>query len=79
MGLLENDWESERGMDDIQDMLDEESEEWVGCVPDHLKHQRMAVRLLTVGVWMFEAVAELGAASAAALTHSSTNFLLLIL
>ena len=34
MGLLENDWESERGMDDIQDVLDKESEEWVGRVPD---------------------------------------------
>ena len=26
MGVPEKDWESERGMDDIQDILDEESE-----------------------------------------------------
>ena len=34
--LPEKDWESECGMDDIQDALDEESEKaWVGCVQDH--------------------------------------------
>ena len=72
--LPEKDWESERGMDDIQDALDEESEkEWVGRVPDHLKHQSMAVRPLTFGAWMFEAVAELVAPSVPALPHSRST------
>ena len=49
-GFLPEDWESEHGMDDIQDALDEEHEkEWVGRVQDHLKHQSMAVRPLTFG------------------------------
>jgi ATP-binding cassette subfamily B (MDR/TAP) protein 1 len=48
--LPEKNWGSERGTDDIQDALDEEHEkEWVGRVPDHLKHQIMAVRPLTFG------------------------------
>ena len=74
--LPEKDWESERGMDDIQDALEEEIEkEWVGRVPDHLKHQSMAVRPLTFGAWMFEAVAELVAPSVPALPPArSTQF-----
>jgi len=74
--LPEKDWESERGMNNIQDTLDEESEEeWVGHVPDHLKHQSMAVRPLMFGAWMFEAIVELVAPSMPALPHSrSTQF-----
>jgi ATP-binding cassette subfamily B (MDR/TAP) protein 1 len=72
--LPEKDCESDRGMDDIQDALDEETEkEWVGRVPDHLKHQSMAVRPLTFGAWMFEAVAELVAPSVPSLPHSSST------
>ena len=75
--LPEKDWESECGLDNIQGTLDDESEkEWVGRAPDHLKHQSMAVRPLTFGAWMFEAVAELVAPSVPALPQSRSTQLL---
>lgn len=57
--LPEKDGESERRVDVIRDASDEECEkEWVGCVPDHLKHQSM-VFPLAFCTRMFEAVANL--------------------
>jgi len=75
--LPEEDLESEHGLDDMQDAFDEESQkEWVERVLDHLRHQSMAVRPLTFGAWMFEAVAELVAPSMPALPQSRSTQLL---